>query len=515
MKALARLALVATLVLIGCPIAELPPDAGTVDAGPIDSGGLDAGVDPYLYTAPPAAFDAGLEPALWQTHLQDDLLPYWRMTEAHGAPVGNFPTYRGMNGVASPTRTDRRPRMLGRQIYAYSMAYMLTGDESLLALARAGNRWLIEHARDRARGSWHALLDSTGAPKGEGAKLSQDMSYVAMGPAAYFFVTADADAEAAVLETRDMLFDPATYWDSANGRIKDGLDAAQTAEAYMGAQGSWELVAQLDPMSSFLMLVQPVLTEPARRTQVLGDLRTLGTLLRSSFWQDGFFWGATGTKGQYGSNHSDFGHMLKTHWMLLQLDKRLPEHPFADFVREHTAATLTMAYDKSYGRWAKQPSGADSVRYGSDWWAYAECDQLAATLAMHDASWLPTLATTSKHFREDYVDRTRPAREVVPSIARDGYWVSSWPDSDTAKCNEWKSGFHSVEHALVMTLLGHWATGTPAPLYFAFPAAQVQELAARARPYTFLGRVAQVEDLGPLASDATRHKVRIHFDQLR
>lgn len=468
--------------------------------------------EPYLYTSPPAS--GALDAAAWEAHLRDDLLPYWTTEVAKGSPVGNFPTWRGMDGTVQGS-SNRKPRMLGRQVFTYAAGYLLTGDESLLDLARAGNQWLLDHGRDTARGGWYADLDASGNPAGDADKLSQDMAYDAMGPAAFFFVTRDPASEAAVLATRDLLFDPARYWDAANGRIKDGMNAALTAEAYMGAQGSWELVAQLDPVTAFLLLVQPVLTEPARRDQALGDLRTLALRLHGSFWKDGIFWGSTGAIGTYNTNHTDFGHILKAYWALLQIDKRLADHPLRDFLAQNAPATLTLAYDKDYGRWAKKPVSTTAVSYGSDWWAYAESDQLAATLALHDAQWLPVVSTTSQHFRDDYVDRTHAVREVIPSITRLGSWAYSWGDADTAKCNEWKNGFHAAEHALVMDLFSRWSSQQPASLYFAFPAAQVQELAQRTPPYTFLGRVAAVEDLGPLASDPARHKVRIQFDQLR
>lgn len=470
--------------------------------------------DPYVYAKPPGAVPAGLESASWQAHLREDLLPYWTMDAAKGSPAGNFPTYRGMDGSLG-TKDSRKPRMMGRQIYTYSIGYLLTGDESLLELARKGDRFLLDHAQDKVRGGWFADLDASGNPLGDNDKLAQDMSYVAMGPAAYFFVTGDAEAEKAVLATRDLLFDPAHYWDAANGRIKDGMNAALTAEAYMGQQGSWELVAQLDPVTAFLLLVQPVLSDPARQAQTLGDLRALGVRIRDSFWKDGIFWGATGSVGQYGSNHTDFGHMLKAYWALLQIDKRLPDRPFGDFLAQRARATLTLAYDAPNGRWAKRPMSPNTVQYGSDWWAYAESDQLAATVALHDPSWIATVAATAPHFRSDFVDRTRAARELVPSVRRDGSWAWGWGDGDTAKCNEWKNGFHGAEHALVMNLFGHWLEGTPAPLYFAFPTEKVAAMAANARPYNFQGRVAAVEDLGPLTTDASRHKVRVSFDQLR
>ncbi len=473
-----------------------------------------APVDPYLYTPPPAAAPAAnLAASTWVTHHHDDLLPFWTTSEALGAPLGNFPTWRQMDGSLAAT-TARKPRMMGRQVFAYAAGFMLTGDETLLDHARAGNRWLLDHARDPSNGGWHADLNQDGTPLGAGTRWSQDLDYDVMGPAAYFFVTRDAEAEAAVLAARDALFDPARFWDTTNGRIKDGLDATMTTEQWMGAAGSWQLVAQLDPITAFELLVQPVLTDPARRTQALGDLRTLATRVRDSFWKDGIFWGATGSIGILPSDHTDYGHILKAYWALLLIDKRLDDRPFAGFLAANAGATLGRSYDSMYGRWAKKPNAAGGNDFGSDWWAYAEADQLAATLALHNPGWLPTLDMTTYHFLNDYVDTTRAVRELVPSIQRNGSWYS-WATTDTAKCNEWKNGFHSTEHALVMFLFGHYLAGTPAPLYFAFPAAQVDALAKAARPYTLQGRVVSYVDHGPLASDPSRNKVEVLFDQLR
>ncbi len=470
---------------------------------------------PYGWVSPPeAAAPAALTPEHWSTHLEEDLLPYWRMEAAWGSPVGNFPTYRGMDGSVQGS-TWRKPRMLGRQTFTYAIGYLITGDETLLDLSRAGSQWLLAHGQDTERGGWHADLLETGEKANDDPKFSQDMSYAVMGPAAYFFVTRDPAAEAAVLATRDLLFDPAKFWDAESSRIRDGMDATLSTEAFMGSASSSELVAQLDPVTAFLLLTQPVLTDPVRREQVLQDLKTLAQTLQTSFWKDGLFWGTTAGLGTYGGRHSDFGHSLKAYWALLQIDKRLEDHPFRGFLEEHLAVALRRAHDEPRGRWAQQPTSATGVRYGNDWWSYAESDQLAATLALGAPEWLEVVAGTAGNFVTDFVDRTRPARELVPSIRRDGSWVAVWGETDTAKCNQWKSGFHGAEHALVMYLVSHWRADRPAPLYFAFPADQVQALGESARPYTLQGRVTQVEDLGPLVGDPSRHKVRVSFDQLR
>jgi len=470
--------------------------------------------EPYGWREPPAlTAPASLTPDHWTTHLEEDLLPYWRMDEARGVPAGNFSTFRGMDGAPRGS-TDRKPRMLGRQTYTYVIGFMMTGDEALLDLARAGNQWLLEHAQDTARGGWHSDLLESGAKANDAPKFSQDMSYAVMGPAAYFFATRDPAAEAAVLATRDLLFDPAKFWNAEQGRIRDGMDATLSTEAFMGSSSSSELVAQLDPVTAFLLLTQPVLTDPARQAQVLADLRTLALGMREDFWQDGLFWGTTGGLGTYGSRHSDFGHILKAYWALLQIDKRLEDHPLRSFLEQHLPPALQRAYDEPRERWAAAPTSATTARYGNDWWSHAESDQLAATVALADPAWIDRVGLTAAHFVEDFVDRTRPVRELVPSIRRDGTWPTVWADADTAKCNQWKNGFHGAEHALVMFLFSHWLANEPAPLYFAFPADQVQALGETARPYTFQGRVTQVEDLGPLTGDPSRHKVRVRFDQL-
>lgn len=470
---------------------------------------------PYAWTPPPPRGEtpASGTAAFWSAHLRDDLLPFWTMDEAKGTPVGNFPTFRGMDGAVRGS-TNRRPRMLGRQTFTYAIGFLLTGDERLLQLSRAGSQWLIDQAWDDVRGGWHAELDAAGNPLG-GSRFTQDMAYAAMGPAAYFFVTRDPAAEDVVLATRDLFFDPQQLWNAERSRIRDGLDVTMTDEVFMSGAGNSDLVAQLDPVTAFLLLTQPAFTTAERREQVLGDLRTLATTMKDTYWRDGLFWGTTQGLGRYGSRHSDFGHTLKAYWALLQIDKRLEDHPFHAFLDENLPGTLYRAFDRSYGRWAAAPTSSTTARYGNDWWSYAESDQLAATWAMRREEWIPHVTTTSANFVGDFVDDTRPARELVPSIRRNGDWAFGWSNTDTAKCNEWKNGFHGAEHALVMSLFSQWRADQAAQLYFAFPADRVQELALAATPYTFSGRVSRVEDLGPLQSDPARHKVRVSFVELR
>lgn len=424
---------------------------------------------------------AELRGATWLAHLEDDLLPYWTHPDALGEPEGNFPTQRYMDGTSAPNHA-RRPRMLGRQTYVYAMAYALSGEPRLLELADAGFRYLLDAVR-APDGSWPEQISSGGTPISRGVKSAQDTAYATMGLAAYYFVTRSAEAETAILATRDLLFDPDRYFDSERRRIHDAMsnDLSEPRDMF-NDQGS-ELVAQLDPINAFMLLVQPTLSDADRRQQFLDDMTTLATAMREQFWQDGIYWGVDNQKGSYGARHVDFGHTLKAYWMTLQIDKRLAATPFRRLLDDHIHTWVDRAYDDA-GRWKRRMLGPDRDEAGSDWWIYAEADQLAATLSLIDDRYLSRLEQTTGHWMSDYVDPEYS--EVIPSINPDGSPSSDWPVTDTAKCNVWKNGYHSTEHAMVLYLVGQALAGEEARLYFAVEADAAEDFVAR--PYFFEGR---------------------------
>mgnify|MGYP000064523678 CR=1 FL=1 len=440
----------------------------------------------------------------WLKHFKEDILPFWTMASAKGSPEGNFPTERKMDGNLT-SNTTRRPRMLARQTYLYAVGYLMTGDTDLLSLAQKGCKWLMEHAHDKANGGWHELLDSSGKALGTGPKWAQDTAYALMGPAACYFLTRDSKYEKVILSTRDLLFSN-KYWDAGNQRIKDGLDASLQSERDQENDGGWELVAQLDQINAYMLLVQPTLSSQSRRVQMLQDMKTLGQTMIKHFFQDGIFWGVHNKKGQFGSRHVDFGHTLKTYWMLLQIDKRLKgSHPFYDFLQKHAKTWLNKAYDGQYGSWANRMKSQSQMEYNSSWWIFAEADQFAATMNLLDFSQVSKLSKTLAFWKKHYVDRQY--KGIYDGRKRDGSgW--GWPVSSTSKCNQWKNGYHAAEHALIMYILGHHLEKKAVPLYFAVPANQVQTFVPR--PYIFQGRVVKREDLGDAGGGL--RKVRVTFD---
>jgi hypothetical protein len=451
-----------------------------------------------------------LAPETWVRHLTNDIAPFWTSPDAMGSPRGNFPTLRKNDGTPA-VRTDRRPRMMGRQIYACSAAYILTGEASYLEAADDGLRFLLAHARDSRKGGWQTLLDKDGNPKGNDYRYSQDAAYAAMGPAVYYFVTRDPAARETLVSNRNEIFNPRLFWDETNRRVRNAILPSMDGEAPAGKDNGWELVSQLDQVNGWLLLTQPVMggDDSARFGS---DIRTLLAVITNRFWKDGLFYGRSSQLGNLDAPNTDFGHVLKTYWMLLLAGSRLGDAGFTAFALSNAPYWLSQAYDRDNGRWALKMEGSNSVRYGSSWWIYAECDQIAATFALQRLWTRKDLATTASNWLADYVDR--PYGEVFRGIDRSGNPDRGLYSNELAKCNEWKNGFHSSEHALVLYIASSALAGKPVALYFAVPPDDVKTFTAK--PYLFEGDEISREDLGGIAVGGRQlHRVRVTFDHIR
>lgn len=455
-------------------------------------------VQGYAHIASTATYGAILQSDVWIEHYKNDIAPFWTMNAALGNPVGNFPTFRNNNG-SEGNNTLRYPRMLGRQIYVYSIGYLMTGDKKLLDYAKEGVDYLLEKAKDKTNGGFYGVITEQGTPYVR-TKSAQDMSYAALGLASYYFVTRDANVEKELLEVRDIIM--TKYWDSTNNRVIDGFDEKFSSEIDVSG-GGWELVAQLDQINAYMMLAQPVLSNSIRREEMLGDMKKIGDVMINSFWKDGVFWGQHGQIGNVDANNTDFGHTLKTYWMLLQLDKRLSNHPYRDFIKTNVYTWLDRA-----SRDFQDPDGwAGEFSYNltsnepwhAMWWSYAELDQITATLNMIDQRYTDMLGKKAQTWMDHYVDKVN--HEVYSDYGSGG------------KAGEWKNGFHSTEHALVMYIHGKYLENKPLELYFAVPAEKKGTFTAK--PYIFDG-VENGRDYQEIINvdGQDLQKVKVTFDNL-
>ncbi len=474
--------------------------------------------------APHAAVGAGSTPSgavahlpdgeRWIQHLRHDLLPFWNLPDAWGTPPGNFPTYRCNDGrrydpskpcdelryapgwmAGVPGR--QHVRMMSRQAYFYGVAYQLTGDPAMLDLARDGVEFLRAHAFESDTGSAVTWLED-GKPGGPPVleRTSQDLAYALVGLAMYYHLTRDPAVLRDILRLKEHVF--REYWDDRRGMLRwVVLDSQGTAE-----ETRQELVAQLDQVNAYLLLVAPLLPEP-QRSAWKADLLRLARLMREKYFAPAqhMYWGTLQARDSKapGSRHNDFGHSAKALWMTERIGRLTGDGELVRFATAEGAALLARARLPD-GTWGLRPQPDGSVDESKEWWIDAELDQLCATLALHDPACASNLVTSYAFWLRHMPD---PAGgEVWGRVMADGT-----PDRGL-KIHSWKSGYHSAEHALVAYLTTQALKRRPAVLYFAFRGAP-----ADYRPYLFAGKVQRVA-VAPLPGRTGRQRVEVTFTDL-
>ena len=434
--------------------------------------------------------------AAWLQHYQRDILPFWQTPAALGEPVGNFPTSRCNDGsvvnpaapcpefAAAPdwiksTAGRQYTRMISRQIYLYGVAFHLTGDPRYLGWARAGVHYLLDRAYNPATGNVASYLDS-GKPAAETPDhASQDVAYSLVGLSFYYYLTRDPDILPPIFKIEHFIRQ--TYFDSRTGIYRwerQGPNAARP-----------DLVAQLDQVNAYMLLLTPILPEPQQK-QWRGELARLAKLLRTRFYDSAseLFIGTLapqkGAACNFDRDDTDFGHSIKTYWMLYFAGRYLGDLDLQTFAEHGAPSVLIRAYLPETGSWAVKPTCDGKTDMTSSWWVAAELDQAALTFGLGNPALLQHIPSTFRFWLDHMVDHAHG--EVWDEVAVPGLAPKQRP-----KIHLWKNGFHTAEH----TLVGYIATGAlrgdPVTLYYAFHDCK---LPPDLHPYYFDGTVTAHQD---------------------
>mgnify|MGYP001025476384 CR=1 FL=1 len=410
-----------------------------------------------------------LDPQSWLDHVKEDLAPYWLHEDALGLPSGNYPTYRcpdgtaisKTNGCGFPVPQDlfdyaqqhQFTRMLSRQVFTYGVLFQLTGDKNALAAMKSGVDYLIAHKwQDQGRRGMISLTRNGQPMFEEDQRTSQDLAYGLLGPAFYYYLTRDEEVLPYIVNVKDYIF--GHYFNSQQREI---YWVKADSEQWSPLQR--ELVAQLDQINSYLLLLTPILPEKFQ-TQWKKDLRLLGDLLWNYYFnaEDMRFYGGIHHKSatMIGARHNDYGHTIKAFWMLFLSGQILNENDWVELATIGLSQTLADAYLEIYGEsvWSEGP------RMGpASWWTFAELDQAAATIWLNgDQQGKDWLSKTSEYWLRDMVDKKHG-----------GVWMSALAPRNgrDPKQFEWKNGYHEAEHALVLYLVTSAMTNQKIQLYFA------------------------------------------------
>ena len=422
----------------------------------------------------------------WLQHFREDLLPFWNLPDAWGSPEGDFPTFRCNDGhrvdpahpcealaeapgwIRSELARDYT-RMKSRQTYFYGVAFHLTGDPRMLALARAGADWIRTHALE-ADGSAISYWEEGRPGPPSLARTSQDLAYANLGLAMVWYLTRDEAVLKDMQRLKRHIFDH--YWDPRTKALKWVVTGRPEEVARR------ELVAQLDQVNAYLLLAAPLLP-PKLRAEWTADLKRLARVMVTQYHAEGrprFSGTVHDPKGMaLGTRHTDFGHTAKALWMLERIGRLTGDGALALRASTEGAQLLRQAFLPESGSWGSRLQPDGSVNPFKEWWIYAELDQLAGTLALRDPAQARPLPRTAAFWFTHMVDHEH--HEVW------GFQADGAPGpAGGLKIHHWKSGYHSAEHALVGYLVAQALRGQPATLWFAAPKG------AAVRPYLFTGQ---------------------------
>ncbi len=134
----------------------------------------------------------------WRNQGLEQIIPFW---QKHAVDTANGGFFLNLSREGHPQPPfDKHPAMIGRQIYGFTCAYLLSGDEEYLQSARHGVEYLLEYAWDKEFGGWYDLLDEKGIPKST-TKTAPNELYTNVGLAHYYFVTGDKRVLEKIMES--------------------------------------------------------------------------------------------------------------------------------------------------------------------------------------------------------------------------------------------------------------------------------------------------------------------------
>jgi len=441
---------VAVLLLAACPIMARAADNG------------------YLANLPTGD--------RWLTHLSTDLLPFWTMPSALGSPLGSFPSTRcddgsplDFNNPCAPIAgnaylmtPDQYLVPLSRQTYGYGVAYQLTGNTVYLDYMKAGVAYIRQYCIDPAGGMFEQLDLTTGL---WGPNIlyrdPQQLGYGLLGMAFYYYLTRDDTVLQDILTIKNYIF--SSYYNPSLGANQWLLanDSGTLAD-------SKQLVADLDEMNTYLVLLTPTLSEPYqtqwKQTLTMDAQSILGTYYSP---EDNLFFLQADTPQEMDINYTgvDVGHSSKALWMLRWTGLLTGDQGLASFAQANARRLLDRAYmpeSDGSGSWAQGVLQGGAQDQDKTWWVYAELDQLSGTLALSDVAAGSYLPQTTAYWFNYFVDHQYG--EVWNGLN----YPANTPQKNYPKAWQWKNAYHDFEHTLVGYITSQWLLGQPVTLHYAF-----------------------------------------------
>jgi len=443
----------------------------------------------------------------WIYQVDSLLMPYWMMDEALGNPPGNFPNNRYDDGnvinpanfdfnsiyaqaapfILGPTDSLRRDfiRMKARQVYAYCIAFNLTGNEDYLIRAKLGLDFLIKNGAYKNK-SVVTFWQNGKALPGIDQRNVPDIAYGLLAPTAYYYITRDLEILNLILKIKRNVWKQ--YYEESEMYEKSKLMMWVKEDFENDSTHQKNLLAPLDMLNAHLMLMTSSVPD-SLLGEFISNIKELAYSIKENFYSEKYniFWGNINSR-KINGDITDFAHSIKSFWMLYIAAGFTSDDSLKSFAEQGARKLLNTAFIKEKKRWASQYIDSTlAIDEKIFWWAFAELDQMTATLSYKDSTlYSKYLAYTYPYWQKQMIDHEYKevfwGRESNEDVIELGF-----------KVGVFKSGYHSLEHALIGYLSTSNYYGDDMTLYYVFDKSKIPDI-KRVNPYYYKAEIVNIEE---------------------
>jgi mannose/cellobiose epimerase-like protein (N-acyl-D-glucosamine 2-epimerase family) len=398
----------------------------------------------------------------------DSCAQFW--TQVYDSIDGGFYTNVDRYGnVIASWGTNKDLITQSRDAYGFVRAYMLTGNENFLLMAKHALDFMYAHAWDTANDGWFHSIDRYGNPiNPTDNKSAFDQHYALLGIAAYFEATRDtldwnwlmngySNSENHLWDTDAQAFgyfDNGSYdWSSVSGKSFNAtVDAITTnvLELYLLTEDNSyknRLVQLADNILNHLYASMP--------QQAIGFVE--------EYYSD-WSWNNNETM-------TIMGHVLKSGWCLGRINQLFPDTSYVSAARDLIQNVWDNGYDhelggpyKDFNRQTGEMLMWGQVDTAKAWWQMEQA--ITAGLMMYEitgeSQYLQMADETIRFFMTYFVDHQYG--EVYSDRTR--YGAQIWGDE---KGSSSKAGYHSIELGYYTYLYGNlFYKAQPVTLYYKY-----------------------------------------------
>jgi len=406
------------------------------------------------------------DPEFWRTQALHDLIPYWA-EHAPDPEHGGF--FMNLSRDWQPLPPfDKVPALTSRHVFGFSAAYLLSGEQKYLDVARRGAEYLFDHAWDPEYGGWFDKLTQDGKPLVDSKSIPLQL-YTNVGLTLYYMTSGDEKALSLVRKSvaiqRDKGFDAkAGGYVQALRRDLTVLDYGKNKHAHYGYIGSLLLNLYLATGDPDVLAFE----------KELADL-SLAKMIDKYGWIHGFRsrfdrdWQRTPALVD-GREVVSIGAELTAALAFLRLYHQSGDPKYLRAGRKLGDMINRFGFDRETGAWYDLIETAPPhrpVAHPVVWWwvqIYGSFLQLQLYRVTGDAVCLETFKKSGEFFVNHMRDHEQGG--VFGSVTPEGALIG---EGRKASDGEWHTSYHEMEHALLDYLyLSLYVNKTPAVLHFHF-----------------------------------------------